>query len=61
MGWGGAGGTVAEGSQESRRTVGRRGALEQSLHCGVQNVVSSIFSHFDLDVTLGSGSTGQEV
>lgn len=53
-GWGGARGIRAKGWQGSRKNIGR-GASEQSLHCDLQNDVSSIFfSHLTL-VLPGAG------
>lgn len=61
---GGSGGVRrirAKGGPESRKNIGRRGACEQSFHCDLQNVVSSVlFSHLTLVITLGAGRGGQD-
>lgn len=47
-------GTRAKVRQESRKNIWRKGALEQSLHCDLQSVVSSVFlSHPTLELPWG--------
>lgn len=54
-GWGGAR-DQSQSGRESSKNIERKGALERSLHCDLQSVVSSVFIlTSDLGITLGRG------